>query len=89
LTTICVKLRSRGVTNTEIFRAAFNDVQVPECITQLDGALTLSRRLKSGHALPEEDERALLEALVQARREMQQEKPQHTATLGRRRSKAK
>ena len=89
VTAICDKLRSAGVTNTELFRAAFNDVQVPDCIAQLDDAFALSRRLKTGHDLSDDDERALLEALVEARRAMQQEKPKHRATLGRRRSAAK
>lgn len=89
LAQICAKLRSAGVTNSELFCAAFNGVQVPDCIAQLDGALTLSRRLKSGHPLSDEEENALIESLVAARRATEQQKPTHRATLGPRRKAAK
>jgi hypothetical protein len=85
LTQICVKLRSSGVTNSELFCAVFNGMHVPDCVAQLDGAMVLSRRLKSGHPLSDEEQSALLESLVASRRAPEKKKPAHSATLGQRR----
>lgn len=88
VTQICGKLRSAGSTNVELFRAVFSGLPVPECVSRLDSVSEISLRLRSGR-LSEEDEAALLESLVAARRALQQPKPAHRATLGRRRSGGK